>query len=356
MPALTRPRRRLLVLTAVIATAVVAPQTATAQHLSPALTQFLREGIGLEPAQIRSIEQGEAVVRTLETTNDRDVAIVGIVKVLEPREAIVRRSREFTVSLAAPARTAFGIFNNPAGAADVRALMIDKDDADEARKCKPGDCIFKLPATEMQRMLSSIDWKARDVPERLSAYARERILTLVTNYRARGDSALLVYDDRGGVSASSAFRELMGESPYVFRYAPALVEYLRTYPRRELQGIDEVIFWATDDLPRLRPTLTVNHLVMLTPTEFPDMTLFARKQIYANHYFEAVFDLEAVIEADSVGGAKSDASYLVRLRRARFDNLPSGGLLNIRKRVLGSLSDRMNDDLRREQSVVKVRK
>jgi hypothetical protein len=75
------------------------------------------------------------------------------------------------------------------------------------------------------------------------------------------------------------------------------------------------------------------------------MTIVASKQIYAKHYFEAAFDLMSIIDKTGASG-----SYLVVLRRYRFDNLPSGGLLNIRGRVLSSLRDKMAADLRREKA------
>src|SRR5688500_14563095 len=318
------------------------PDSGGAQQ-PPQLTQFLKQSIRLDATQMAAVERGEAVVRVLETQNPRDVAVFGIITTASPREAFVQRLRDFRSSLATPNRVRFGILGNPPVAADVQSLVIDQDDANDAKKCKPGDCKFKLPATEMARIKQDVDWKARDVEAQLSKYARQRLLAYVTDYRARGDSALAVYDDRGGVDASNAFGALLSEAPYVYQYAPALAAYLKNYPRSTLEGADEVIFWADDAPPHLRNTITVNHLVVYTPPELPGMTLVATKQIYAKHYFEAAFDLMSVIDRSSSG------SYLVVLRRYRFDNLPSGGLLNIKGRVVESLRENMIADLKRQK-------
>lgn len=326
-----------------LALCAVLPASGGAQQ-PPQLTQFLKQGIRLDPAQLAAVETGAPVVRVLETQNPRDVAVFGIITTGAPRESFVRALRDFRTSLAAPTRVRFGILSDPPVPADVQALVIDKDDAKDARRCKPGDCKFKLPATEMAKIKEDVDWKARDVEAQLSKYARERLLAYVTDYRARGDSALAVYDDRAGVDASNAFASLLGESPYVYQYAPALASYLKTYPRSTLAGADEVIFWAEDAPPHLRNTITVNHLVVYTPPELPGMTLVATKQIYAKHYFEAAFDIMSVIDRGSSG------SYLVVLRRYRFDNLPSGGLLNIKERVVNSLRDNMTADLKRQKA------
>lgn len=319
------------------------------QGAQPAqLTQFLREAIRLDATQMATVEHGTPVVRVLDTENKRDVAVFGIVSTAAPRASVVRYLQDFRVSLATPSRVRFGIFSDPAIAEDVQGLVIDKDDAGDARKCRPGNCTFKLPATEMRRIQQDVDWKARDIQSELSAYARRRLLTYVTDYRARGDSALVVYDDRGGVKAGDAFADLLADAPYVYQYAPALAAYLREYPRITLEGARDVIYWSEDAAPHLRRTLNVNHLVLYTPPGLPDLTILASKQIYAKHYFEAAFDLMSVI--DKTG--PSPGSYLVVVRRYRFDNLPSGGLLNIRSRVLNSLRDRMTDDLNREKARV----
>jgi hypothetical protein len=82
------------------------------------------------------------------------------------------------------------------------------------------------------------------------------------------------------------------------------------------------------------------------------VTLVAAKQIYANHYFEAGFDLTTVIDRDPA--AAQPGIYLVLLRRSRFDDLPTG-LFNIRGKVIGKLRDQMRADLDREKATAEQR-
>ena len=98
----------------------------------------------------------------------------------------------------------------------------------------------------------------------------------------------------------------------------------------------------------MRRTLTVTHLTVYSPPELPGTTLAAAKQIYASHYFEAAFDLTTILDRPKPDG--SSGLYLIVLRRFRFDNLPSGGLLNIRGKVVSSLRDQMVTDLTREKA------
>ena len=328
----------------------VGPAAASAQAQQPAsaLTQFLRQSIGLDAAQLATVERGEAVVKVLDTENKRDVAVFGIITANASRESYVRHLRDFRQSLRTPARTRVGIFSTPVAAADVQSLSFDRDDANDVKNCQPGKCDFKLPATEMQRIQKRIDWATNDPQAQVTTYARQRLLEYAADYRARGDTAMVVYDDRGNVRASDAFAELLAQSPYVYQYAPSLARYLSTYPRTPLDGVSDVLFWSETAAPRMRRTLTVTHLALYSPPELPGTTLAAAKQIYANHYFEAAFELTTVV--DRLGANGSAGLYLIVLRRFRFDNLPSGGLLNIRGKVIGSLRDQMLADLVREKT------
>jgi hypothetical protein len=179
----------------------------------------------------------------------------------------------------------------------------------------------------------------------VSAFARRALVEYVVDYRARGDAALVVYDDRGNVRAGDAFADLLSETPRLYEYAPALQRYLTRYPAVSLPGATDVMFWSEDEVPQLRPVLSVTHLVVYTPPQRPDLTLVAAKQIYANHYFEAAFDLTCFVEASGAGGG-----YLVVLRRFRFDQLSSGGPVNLRGRVVGALRRQLLADLQRYQN------
>lgn len=313
------------------------------QQAPALLTQFLRQSIGLDSTQLAAVERGQAVVKVLDTRDQRDVAVFAIVTARVSRDAYIAQVRDFQRWLRAPTRTRFGLFNDPAMVADVQAVMIDNRDVADLKDCRPGDCKIKLPATEMRRIQQAIDWKATDVQAQVNAYARQRLTDYVTAYRARGDSALVVYDDRGNVRASDAFAALLAESPYVYQYAPSFHRYLAGYPHDTLDGLSEVLYWSEDQLPRLRPILSIKHLALYAPPELAGATIVAEKQIYANHYFEAALELLTVVD-------RSPGVYLLLLRRFRFDALPSGGLLNLRGRVIGKLRDQARADLEREKA------
>jgi hypothetical protein len=328
-------------------TLMQAPQAPQGAEPPAELVRFLHESIQLTPDQFAAAMRGEAVVKVLDTRERRDIAVFGITTVAVSRSAYVARVRDSKNWLRTPTRSSFGLFSNPATAADVQAFTISQRDANEMKDCKPGDCVVKLPATDMQRIHAEMNWSAPDLVAQLSAYGRRRLIEYITDYRARGDSALAIYDDKGNVHASDAFAALLAESPYVYQTVPSLERYLAQYPRVTLADASEVLFWSEDVLPHLRPVLSVTHQVVFTPPELPGMTLIAAKQIYADHYFEAAVDLTSIVEAQGRDGRP--ASYLLVFRRYRFDNMP-GGLLNIRGKAVGALRDQMLADLQREKA------
>jgi len=321
------------------------------QQTPAPLVRFLRHSIGLDSVQLAAVERGAALVKVLDTKNQRDVAVFGIITADIPRQRYVAHLRDFPSSLRAPTRPRFGVFSDPATAADVQGLVVDQQDVAEVKDCHPDDCKIKLPATDMKRLREDIDWSAADPQVQVNTYARQRMLEYVTDYRARGDTAMVVYDDRGNVRASSAFAALLAESPYVYEYVPAFQEYLATYPRGKLDGLSEVLFWSEDRLPRLKPILSVTHLAIYAPPDLPEATFVAGKQIYADHYFEAGFDLTTVIDRQTTGA--TPGIYLVLLRRSRFDDLPTG-LFNIRGKVIGKLRDQMRTDLERAKTTAEA--
>ncbi len=156
---------------------------------------------------------------------------------------------------------------------------------------------------------------------------------------------MAIYDDRGNlnVRSSEAFAAQFAESPYIYQTVPSLRNYFTAYPHGSLPaGAAEILFWSEDVLPRLRPILSVTHLIVYTPPDLPGVTLAAAKQIYADHYFETAVDLTCIVD-------RNPGICLLVLRRYRFDNLP-GGILNIRGRAIGALRDQLALDLRRQQS------
>jgi hypothetical protein len=319
--------------------------TAGAQARWRTLDDFLATGVRLNAAEVAALTRGETVAKMLPTGDQRDIAVFGAVQIDVPRQFFMERQRDFPRALRTPTRTQVQLFSSPAVGADLQTLDVTADDLKELRACRVNSCNFKLPATDMERLHSSVDWSARDARSRVVEYARQRMVEYVTDYRARGNAAMAVYDDRGRVSASDALAAMLRDSSYVFSVVPSLGRQLLNYPREAVPDATEAIFWSLDELPHLRQVLRITHAIIYSPPELPEMSLMAAKQIYANHYFEA--GLEVLAAADRATTPAGRGITVVAVRRYRFDHLPSGGLLNIRGRVGSGLRENVVSDLKR---------
>ncbi|MES1259550.1 MAG: hypothetical protein ABUL71_03070 [Gemmatimonadota bacterium] len=311
--------------------------------LPPPPPAFPWQRVGLDRAQLADLERGVAVLKVLDTKNKRDVAVFGVIRTEAPRAGYEHWLTDFPRSLQGPTRLRFGIFHDPATAADVEAVTLDRNDLADARNCRPGNCGLKIPATEMQKIQARIDWTpAADPAGQINRYLRLRLVEYATDYRTRGDSAMVVYDDVGHVHASDAFAALLDQVHDVYGEIPSLRSYFGNYPHAVHDSAHAVLYWAQDSVPGLKSILSVTHQVVYQPPEYSGVTFVASKEIYAGHFFEGALDLTAVVDRPAAAG-----SYLVVLRLARFDDLPSGPIISVRNKVTAKLRDQLRADLER---------
>jgi len=312
------------------------PSATAAQGMPPSLTQFLQQTIGLHPDEIRAVTSGKAVVRLLDSPDRREIPVFGVVRIAVTRSFYVQRAADFRTSLQIASRRRFALFSDPAVPADVAALSVAHDDVQDLAHCRAGACRLKLSAGTIARVRALIDSAPAAADSVVTAYVRQRAIEYVTGYRARGDSALVVYADEDSVTAAAqVFAAMLSRSPYVYQYAPSLERYLEQYPQNRPTDVTEALFWSEDDLPGLKPTITITHEVIYTPPELAGCTLIVAKQLYADHYLDGAIDVTAVVE-ETTG---QTGLYLIFLHRLHFDELPSGGLVNVRGKVIGKLRD-----------------
>ena len=296
--------------------------------------------LGLDEQQLAAAAKGTAVAMLLPSPLDRDVVVLGAVAIRSTPAAYLAHALE-PGRLLGEGKQRVGLIADPATDADVQDAAFDASEYRDLRKCRPGDCNFKLPASEMTRFADSVDWSLPGAKGQADAMLRRYILRLVSDYRARGNDALPLYTENGGVRAADAFATLLAESDPLYDYAPGLRQYLSEFPANRPADTRDIFYWSIEHQPHLRTTLAVHHLVAHVPAT--GAAVIARKQLYATHYFEAALEVLAVVPSTDT------TSYLVTVRRFRFDNLPRG-LFNIRGRVRRELADAAKKDLARERA------
>lgn len=239
----------------VVLTCLLPITSATAQAPG-AVIQYLHK-MGLDDSQIASAAAGRPVVKLLPAKSDRDVVAFGVIGVpVSPAEYVKHALDPGRLIGAGSPR--FHIIADPATPADVRDVVFDSSEYRDLKTCQPGNCNFKLPASAMKSFAEGVDWAAPGAKAQADAKLQAGMLRLIGGYRSRGNSALLTYDDNGGVRASDSFSALLAQSTELYDYAPALQQYLTSYPANRPAGTREVLYWSNDHPPRLRPTLTLN--------------------------------------------------------------------------------------------------
>lgn len=321
------------------------PVPAVAQEPNRALQEYLSR-MGVSAAELDGAARGRAVVKLLPGANERDVAVFGIVGVSGARDTLRARALDVERLLGA-SRRRYHTFGNPATPADVAEAALDTSEYGSLRACHPGACDFKLPASQMTAFVQQVDWSSPNAKAQADALMRAGLLRLAEAYREQGNAATVAYADVRGARSGDVFGELVKQSSDLYQYAPELERYLTTYPGGRPAGTRDILYWSEDRLPHVRPTLTLNHVVVYAP---PGGTAFvARKQIYASHYFEGGFELLAVVDAGAAGG--QSGVWLLALRRFRFDSLPTG-VLNVRGRVREQLVEATRSDLERARATI----
>ena len=290
-----------------------------AQSPSPALQTFLRQRLQFNDRDIDNVAKGKAVTRIL-PSEKQEVAVFGIVLVRVPAEFFVSRFRDIESYKRSTSIPNVKKFSDPPKIEDLHQLTIDEDDLRELKNCKVGDCGVKLPADLILRLRKDIDWSAPDARQKVTELGRMALLQYVQRYLAGGNEQLSQYSDKKQpLRVAEQFDAILKASPYIYDYDPEFYEYLRDYPKKPLDGVENFVYWSKEKFG-LKPVISVTHVSIYQQPEL-HLTLLASKQIYANHYFEASLGLTVALAATQ---DTNPSFYLLYFNRSRSDALHGG--------------------------------
>lgn len=295
------------------------PVFARAQEIPRGLATFLSDRVGLKDMDLADIRRGKAIAKVL-PSEKQEVAVLGFVLVNASADFFVERFRDIESYKKGTSVPIVKKFSDPPRIEDLDQLKIDKKDFAVLKNCKIGSCDVKLSAESIERLQREIDWKAPDAFDRVNDLARASLLEYVKRYLAGGNTALSVYSDKKEPKRiAEQFEEILKASPYVYDYEPEFYEYLRAYPARHLDDVEDFIYWSKEKFG-LKPVISVTHVTIYRKPD-SGSTLISSKQIYASHYFEASLGLTAVIATSQTG---APSFYLLYLNRSRSDALHGG--------------------------------
>ena len=302
----------------------VAPIVVVALSAEPgsAVEPLLTERMGFSADDVRELERGSAVVRSLRTRVRQEVAHVAAVYLDVLPDDFVERFRDIEAFERGPGIPQIGRFGVPPRIEDLEPLTLAPEDVAELPRCRPGDCRIKLSVDAMARFRNEVDWSSEDAARQADGVARTMILDLLRAYQAHGNAALGSYvDGRRPLAVADHFRSLLHSRDPLPVAVPALLAYLDGYPHGLPDGADEFFYWTVVDFG-MKPTIRVNHVTICALADRSSTGAayaIATKQLYASHYFHTTLELRFLLDRTDAEGRKGSA--LISITRSRNDGM-----------------------------------
>jgi hypothetical protein len=310
--------------------AIVWPNITLAQNPVAEFHKILREKAAFDETDFAALEQGQTVVKLFPMRDKREVAVCGVVSLQAPGEVFLQSFRERMAWKNNPAILEIGRFSSPPTLDDLQTLTIDNRDLEDLKDCVVGDCQLRLSAMMIERFHKEVNWEAPDYRIQATQLLKLMLLDYVNDYLARGDAALIEYNDKPKeVRLAEEQHTLMAAPSYVNDVLTEFPQHLKGFPSPELPIVENAFVWSKIKFG-LKPFNAINHIMIYKrELETGPQILIASKQIYANHYFDSSLALTAFV---SVPGA-SPGAYLFYENRSRADGL-EGLFGKIKRRIV----------------------
>lgn len=258
--------------------------------------KVLTEGAGFTSDDFASLEQGKIVVKELKVEGKGEVAFCGAIKLEASRDVVFAAFRRAVERQRAEVSEERGLFRRPPSVKDLTKLSIDKSEIRNLKDCEPGDCSWSL-SSDMIRQFNEIDWSASDADEKAEALIRQIMVDHTTGYLQDGDKALMDYnDDPEPLSLSDEYKSLLDGLLWVDDFASEFKEYVREFPNKKLDGIEELVTWEKVQVG-FKDVIINTHTMLYKKDDDSGIPqgLSISKQIYANHYFHSSMSLTGII-------------------------------------------------------------
>lgn len=320
--------------------------TCAAQTSAEKFRNVLLEQAAFTAEELSALERGEVVVKTLPTTNKREVAFCGVVRLRGEPATLLAAFRE-SLTQSNGRIMPGGRIGAPPAPEEFQALTLDAGDIEELKRCAAGDCDLKMPAAMIERLRGEVSWAAPDYRTSAERLFRLMLFDYARDYLGRGGGALVESDGRVAAARRDEARRASFDSlPYVEDSAPEFAAYLQGFPRVELPGVENALHWSKIKIG-LKPVTLLTHTATYTRRrEGAPEILVATKQLYATRYFDSSLSLTLLTGVAAADGAPSE-TYLLYANRSRAEAL--GGLFGGLKRrlVVEAALDGLRDVLQR---------
>jgi hypothetical protein len=277
---------------------------------------FMLPATGLEAADRARLDAGDTLIKVLPVENP-ELAVFGATRIEIDANRLVAWVRQVQDLYKGSYMPMIGRFSLTPHIEDLAGLVVDDQDLEDIRRCRPGDCGVKLSAREIETLQQAIAAAGAEWKPAAQAAFRRVVLVRAQHFLAHGYCENEVYDDHETpVQPEAEFIALTRRFVPVSRALGALAPYLMRRPRLEERDVESFLYWSKDTLGR-KATISVTHLSIVRSEDpgLPEAFVIAR-QVFASHYVTGAFGIIAITRA-----APGRPRYLLYLNRSRVDVL-----------------------------------
>ena len=266
-----------------------------AQALTDDTVSLLKRHAGFTDDQIAEVKRGNRVVRMLDTGSQSEVAFVGVTRLPISLTEYLERVRAGSLYRTGDIILQFGRFAESPSIADLKPLHFGSFDL---RSGTSGD------AASSQ---SNKEW----------------LMSSIREYEKDGALGIGPLGERPKpIDRAKDFEPMVKQATYLRERMPAAYEYLLRYPNVRSRGPEDFFIWKQMTFG-FRPLTRIAQVSIWQDVRFGRQeAIVLMKQIYANRYFQASFQIDHLVSDNS--DPNHPAVYLISLNRGRSEFL--GGL------------------------------
>ena len=194
---------RFLIVPAAAVCLTAATLTGTFQNKQD-VVEVLRPYVRATEGELRRLEHGSVLTKTLDTPDGKEVTTFGAIRVACTADVFAARIREIEKFKASEYVLQIGRFQAQPSAADLAGLTLEPGDREAMRTCKAGACGLRLPLAAMDKFRTSIPWGTPAEVDAAAAAMRQFLADEARTYLVGGSAALPDYADRAGTTPRAA--------------------------------------------------------------------------------------------------------------------------------------------------------
>lgn len=316
---------RVLGALALVAATTVAVGSAAHQGAEP----YLRGVIGLSTGEVKRVHAGDAVAKSLDGHDGREVVTFGAVRINRAPDDVLTFLGSVDALRQGAAVQQLGILNSPPQPEDFSAFTMHPKSVDSLQHCRIGDCPLQLPGWAVAKFTTGVPWTRPDAGATADAIARSVALETLRVYQRGGHRALAPYEDRRPPTQPSAeYTRLLATAQYMPAPLTAVRHALHGFPNQPAKGVRDQFFWTVMDYG-MKPTFRMSHMAIATEPAIDDPSglitgAVATLQVWSTHYYSSTLEWHFVARHRD----HPSATYLYYLSRSW-----APGLTGIRGRL-----------------------